>query len=165
MCLDEATSDFCPSHFIFLQEYIQLMVVANVLVVAMLAITVALVAGIFFLEVDWGGSSSTLLAKVSEFGWQFFYLFVIFCFSNFSMFLLCIIIGVILKKKNDNNNPVHCYSPHHRPCHYNILTISILNIVNIPSLFQMEIVGRFCYVFSRTFFRLKWHVLLASCFC
>lgn len=34
------------------------MVVANTLVVAMVALAVALIAGIFFIEIDWGESDS-----------------------------------------------------------------------------------------------------------
>lgn len=50
----------------FFQEYVQLMVVANTLVVAMLALTIALVTGIFVLEVEWGQSKSRILSEGGE---------------------------------------------------------------------------------------------------
>lgn len=41
------------------QEYLQLLVVANTLVVAMVALAVALIAGIFLLEIEWEESTSS----------------------------------------------------------------------------------------------------------
>lgn len=37
------------------QEYYQLLVIANTLVIGMMALAVALITGIFFLETEWAG--------------------------------------------------------------------------------------------------------------
>lgn len=41
------------------QEYLQLLVVSNTLVVGMVALVVALIAGIFFLEIEWDESTTS----------------------------------------------------------------------------------------------------------
>ncbi|CAM9478748.1 unnamed protein product, partial [Ascophyllum nodosum] len=49
------------------EEYIQLMVLANVLVIGMLATAIALVAGIFLLEVEWDESSISFFSSYGSY--------------------------------------------------------------------------------------------------
>lgn len=55
------------------QEYYQLLVIANTLVVGMMALAVALITGILLLETRWGEMESVFWSTYGEFVFIFFF--------------------------------------------------------------------------------------------